>query len=112
MNSNVTGIIKAALWGETPPHEITIDDYNELYKHAILCLAIDILQTANVPKQIQATWKKHIYQQLAYYAVYSHEEENIPLTIPYVILKGSSAGKYYPHKEYRTYGDIDIMTRR
>ena len=29
-----------------------------------------------------------------------------------VILKGTSAAQYYPYPEYRTMGDIDIMTRR
>ena len=36
----------------------------------------------------------------------------MPITVPYVILKGTEAAKYYPYPEYRAMGDIDIMTQR
>ncbi|MBQ1310285.1 MAG: nucleotidyltransferase family protein [Blautia sp.] len=32
------------------------------------------------------------------------------MTVPYVILKGTCAAKYYPYPECRAMGDIDIMT--
>jgi len=32
--------------------------------------------------------------------------------IKYAVLKGTAAAQYYPHPEYRTYGDIDIIIER
>lgn len=36
----------------------------------------------------------------------------IPITVPYAVLKGTTASQYYPYPEYRSLGDIDIITRK
>jgi len=43
---------------------------------------------------------------------YNYAQLELPISVPYVILKGTSSAKYYPHPEYRIMGDIDIMTSR
>ena len=39
-------------------------------------------------------------------------QNSLPVTVPYVILKGTSAAQYYPYPKFRTMGDIDIITKR
>ena len=59
-----------------------------------------------------AEWRNTIFKQMVYFQNYKYVQAHLPIDVPYVILKGSSAAKYYPRPEYRAMGDIDIITRR
>lgn len=111
MQDNVFELIKLALWGEGNP---TVDSstYEEMKSQAIAALPAPVLSSLNLPQELIKEWRKTIYQQIVYYENYIHIQKQLPIDVPYVILKGSSAAQYYPHPEYRAMGDIDIITRR
>ena len=108
---NIFDYIKICLW---TPGSYLVDEkiYNEIKQHALITLPGGMLSSWQMPEELRNQWQVEIYQQIAFNVSYRHEQADLPLSVPYVILKGSSAAKYYPHPELRTMGDIDIMTRR
>ncbi len=104
-------IVKLSLWdrGKTNANECV---FEEMMQQAIEALPADYLSLLNISTELGQRWKQVILRKLAFNAQYEYVQINLPITVPYVILKGTSAAKYYPHPEYRTMGDIDIMTRR
>ena len=107
----VFGLIKLSLWGY---ERITTDwdAYEEMKRHAIATLCAPIISSLDLSAELKEKWKTLIVQQLTFCDYCSHEQSVLPISTPYVILKGTSAAKYYPYPEYRMLGDIDIMTRR
>lgn len=107
----ILDLIKSALW---QPCELKVDEalYDELSRHAIVTLVAPILPSLEMSTELREKWKSTILQHLAYYCNYKYEQSNLPITVPYVILKGTSASQYYDHPEFRIYGDIDIMPKR
>ncbi len=107
----VFDIIKKSIWntGKIVANE---DAYQELERHAIAALPAPYLSSAGLSPELASEWKKTIIQQASFYSLYYSEQSKLPITVPYVILKGTSVAKYYPYPEYRTMGDIDIITRR
>ncbi len=103
-------IIKKALWGKGEA-EADQEKFEELCKHSVQVLPADIISSLSVSPELQAEWKKSILTNMLFYEKYIYIQSNLPLTVPYVILKGTAAAKYYPHPEYRIMGDIDIITR-
>lgn len=104
-------LLKAALWGTPPPTElITKEIFQELKSHALLALPASILSSLHMSDDLRKSWQTAIYQQISFQANYRYAQRNLMLGVPYVILKGTSAGKYYPNPEYRAMGDIDVMT--
>jgi hypothetical protein len=81
-------------------------------RQAISTLPSPILAKVQMPEYLRDLWKKGTLQQMSFYMNYIYTQDRLPLTVPYVILKGTSVAQYYPHPEYRTMGDIDIMTHR
>ena len=81
-------------------------------RHALIALPAGILPVLDMPDGLRQIWKTEIYQQIAYNINIRCAEAELPILVPYVILKGTAAAKYYPHPEYRTMGDIDVMTSR
>ena len=110
--SVLTSILKHALWntGAVPAIEIKQDIYEEMCNHKIASLAIPILDDLVLPQELLEKWEKNAAKQFFCYTRYLHEELNLPVSVPFVILKGTAAAQYYPYPEYRTMGDIDIMT--
>ena len=104
-------LIKLSLWntGEAKADEHV---YEEMEKHAILALTAPVFSKIEMPAELKNKWKADILDHVTRYSTYGYIQSKLPLTVPYVILKGTAAGKYYPYPEYRTMGDIDIMTRR
>ena len=105
-------LLKSCLWGSEPPSDIDREVYLGFCSQAITALPASIMPKLSMPDEIRDAWQKNIIRLVAFYVSYSYEQEHLPLTVPYVILKGTSAAQYYPHPEYRTMGDIDIITRR
>ena len=107
----VLDVIKQALW-KSGKSEANQEIYEELKKQALSALPADILSSLSMPEDLRHMWQKDIFQRIAYNANYLHEQEALPISVPYVILKGTAAAKYYPRPEFRAMGDIDIMPRR
>ena len=104
-------VVQLALWGEGNPLPDR-DIYEEMKKQAIAVLPAPYLSQLNLPGKLLREWKAYIFQHLVFYSRCEHEQSVLPISVPYVILKGSAAAQYYPYPEYRVMGDIDIMTRR
>ncbi len=104
-------IIKCALWGNA---DCTVDKekFKELQKHSIDALVAPVFSQLSLSNELKEEWKDSIMSQVVYNTQCSYIQNNLPITVPYVILKGSSAAQYYPHPEFRITGDIDIMTKR
>lgn len=107
-------ILKLAIWEKDFSDDISIseDVFVEFQKHAIVALPTQLLNGLIMSPELKDKWKRSILQQISYYCKYIHAQRVIPLQIPYVVLKGTSASMYYTHPEYRSMGDIDIITKR
>ena len=103
--------IKSAVW-EIPAGSADWEIYNRCAEHGIQALAAPILKATSMPDDLRKRWERDIHQQIFRYARYTHLLSQLPVTVPYVILKGISAARYYSSPEYRGVGDIDIMTPR
>lgn len=108
---NVFELIKLSIWGNGSP---TVDwsVFQEMKNQAIVALPASVLSSLNLPLELMSEWRYIVFQQIALYELYQYVQLHLPIEVPYIILKGSSAAQYYPHPEYRTIGDIDIITRR
>ena len=109
--TKVFNFIRAVFWNE-PIDSIDQDTYTVLKEHYIETLAAAILPRLQMPDDLRKEWKTQIFRQIMYYNRCYDLEERLQITVPYVILKGTSAARYYPYPEYRVMGDIDIITRR
>lgn len=113
VQTDIFELIRASLWnGKAATQTVNRAEYEEIKKHAIIALPAPILSELTMTSDLRDEWKKSIVQQIAYYTQYKYEQMNLPITVPYVVLKGLAAAKYYAHPEYRTMGDIDIITKR
>ena len=105
-------IIKASLWGQELTEPVTEEAFAEMQKQAIAALPAAVLSRLPMTEELKSEWKKAVYEQVTYNVSYRRLQASLPITVPYAVLKGSSAAKYYPNPLYRTMGDIDIITRR
>lgn len=104
-------LLKASLWGNSIK-TVTEEDFEEMKTHAVAGIPADLISRVDMDAKLRNEWKKYIISSLAYNANYVYLQERLPIYVPYVILKGTTAAQYYPNPMYRTMGDIDIMTRR
>ena len=111
IEKRVLDLIKLVLWNSGSALADR-DTYAEMKLHAIASLAAPCLSSLALSPELEREWRGFIIHQLSFNIQNSYEQSRLPITVPYVILKGTSAAQYYPHPEYRTMGDIDIMTRR
>ena len=103
--------IRLSLWG-TGACEADEALFEEMKKHALVALAAPVLDRLALPTELRQRWQTAAYRQIAYNVNCRRAQAALPVTAPYVILKGTTAAKYYPHPECRALGDIDIMPRR
>ena len=104
-------LIKLVLW-DTGTVEVNQEIYKETQDQAISLLVTPVMSKLIMPPDIRGEWREHVLKLIIYNEMCLYAQKSLPLTVPYVILKGTEAAKYYPHPEYRMMGDIDIMTRR
>ena len=111
---DIFDLLKVSLWGESStrklPETITQTMYEELKMHLVHALPANLINSLSMPKELYEIWYSDILKTILYHSKYTYEQKNLPITVPYVILKGTSAALYYPYPELRTMGDIDIMT--
>ncbi len=111
MKNNICDIIVLSIWGKGSC-VADLDLFKEMRMHAIIALPTDVLSCLHISDSLGKKWENAIMQQMVYNTQYYYALRQIPTSIPYIILKGSAASKYYPNPQYRAMGDIDIMTRR
>lgn len=111
VSSAVLSIIRGAIWGSRIG-DVDQAVYNEINNQALCALPARIIDSIPMCDSLREEWKKAIYQQVSYNVNYLKAQEELPVAVPYAILKGSSAAQYYPFPFLRTMGDIDIMTKR
>ncbi len=106
-------LVQLSLWNTTDKQlSVSEEDYNDMKMQAILALPANHLSRLGLSQELKDQWRNDILLQMSFYSKNAKAQSNLPLTVPYTVLKGSSAAQYYPCPEYRTMGDIDIMTRR
>lgn len=111
MTTGTLELVKQTFW-DGDGIEVAQETYDELIHHAIVALPASIMSRVYTTKELRQQWDKCILMHVSIYAKYCYAQSHLPITVPYVILKGTSAAQYYPHPEFRTMGDIDIFTRR
>lgn len=100
----------------------SVDDWEpvleELKLHAVYGLIYPILDDLEIKdKKVYQDWKDLcLFEQVRWIQV-SHEQNSVLAllnnkNIPYVIIKGTAAGIYYPNPRLRCAGDIDILVKR
>lgn len=104
-------LVKMSLWGNGTAI-VDRDLYEEMKQQAIAVLPAPCLSSLGLPAELEKEWKNYIFRQLSYNIQSSYAQSELAISVPYVVLKGTSVAKYYPHPEYRVMGDIDLMTRR
>ncbi len=109
-NESMLQVICAAI-KNTPIRITDRGVFEEMKAHKIEALVAPILLPQLVQEDLYKEWKHQILIQIGLWHRYCSVQNALPIKVPYVILKGTSAAKYYPHPEYRCMGDIDIMTR-
>ena len=105
-------LIKNAVWGSPISGVVDWPIYEEMKNQAVFTLSANVLDKMEMPEDLCLAWKTDAYIQIANYYNYRYFQKELPITVPYVVLKGTTAAKYYPNPEFRIMGDIDIMTRR
>lgn len=109
--SNLLETIKDIFWSQSMI-EVDQDTYVQFRNHSIHALAASAMSRFVISEELKNKWSQSILKQISYNAHCVFLEKRLPITVPYVVLKGTSASQYYPHPEYRALGDIDIITKR
>lgn len=111
INNELLSAIQLAIWDKG---HVSVDEhlFEEMKQHAIAALFTPCLSKVKIALELKEKWKHYSIKMVSYNAYGKYEQSRLVLTVPYVILKGTSAAQYYPYPEYRALGDIDIMTRR
>lgn len=104
-------VIRLSLWN-TGSASADEHIYEDMRKHALIALPANVLSTIDMSAELREKWEIDIYQQIRYYCNYVYLQNALPITVPYVILKGTSAAQYYPYPMFRAMGDIDIIAKR
>lgn len=108
----LTSLIRRALWGEQAAAALPIgpETFQELQEQRLSMLITPVQGKEFTPPELAEVWKKSVAMGLLHNARVMQAQAALPLDVPYVVLKGTSAARYYPHPEYRIMGDIDLMT--
>lgn len=118
----VYALIRSALWAQpldfakTPDWELV---YREMELHTLtgLCYEIADQLPKEVDLELKQRWKKAAQREmLVFFRVMYGQEALVKLftsnEIPIAILKGAAAAQYYPHPEWRSMGDVDLIVPR
>ncbi|MBQ8230759.1 MAG: nucleotidyltransferase family protein [Lachnospiraceae bacterium] len=115
-------LLRTALWGEQrfPMLQFSPDaiDWAALYKElryqTVQNLPLDLLCHAD-PQHKTAYMQSAVPNLKHYYQILKEQQTVYQLLqsarIPCVILKGTSAARYYPTPSYRCMGDVDLIVR-
>ena len=104
-------VIKSSLWNKKDLLYVDQDVFEEMKKHAVYLLSASNISNIIMPDELRKTWEMQIIQGIAYNTKCRYAQSMLPITVPYTILKGTTAAQYYPFPQYRLLGDIDIITK-
>lgn len=88
------------------------DVFHEMKEQRIAGIVSDILTDMPMSSELKKEWRRYIVQQKLFYEeliATQNEVCKILNNIPYAVIKGTSAGMYYPNPNQRNMGDIDIL---
>lgn len=103
---------------DTPIPHITVDEwkplYNEMKEQCVSILPSDYMDEFSLnPEQREAYWGSVGKAIQYYYTVLIEQSDVVNIlqgaAIPVAVLKGVAAAMSYPHPEYRSMGDIDLI---
>ena len=103
-------LVKASLWGGPIPNGVNHEVFEEMEKHLITVVPFHILPQIDLDNDLRNVWQKINYERIFHNVNCMYVQRQLPITIPYVILKGTEAAKYYPDPKCRALGDIDLIT--
>lgn len=115
----IFNLIKSALFGFDGIDErvITEEELCELEEQAVEAIPRELIKMAAASAAIEARWESRIFQVVSKYVkIMRAQQELTKLLMEHgikpVILKGISAGMYYPNPELRNMGDVDFIVHR
>lgn len=91
--------------------------YSVFKEHAIAPLVYDILRfIPDEYSELKNEWEKSSFANIQNYLHIEYQQKELveqfrKSGIPIVVLKGTSAAKYYPSPQLRTMGDIDLLVK-
>ena len=109
--TELTDLLKYCLWNEGSA-KASWETFREMKNHTLFMLPGAVLGTLSLSPELHKAWELAIFQQISYNLNCENAQNSLPVKVPYVILKGTSAAKYYPNPKYRVLGDIDLMVSR
>jgi len=116
-NESVYELIRFAFYDAKPQLADDINEvYGELAAHGIASLMSDVLSELPLDETLKKKWVAHIVRQAYIYMFIINEQEKLmhlmdESNIPFIILKGAAAAKYYPNPINRSMGDIDLLVK-
>ena len=105
----------------TPTPQIAADEWEPLYQEmknqCVSILPSDYMDEFPLnPEQLEEYWGSVGKAIQYYYSILLEQSDVVNIlqdaSIPIVVLKGAAAAMNYPHPEYRSMGDIDIIVPR
>lgn len=104
-------LIKAALFNSVPKLTDRIK-WLSVFESAKMQSIVPLV-ASSVPVEHRSDWLSVSNQSKAYFLRLLYEQNSLvdlfkKNSIPFVILKGTSAAIYYPHPSSRTFGDVDV----
>lgn len=117
-DKKITDLFSASLFGT----KLSFDagDYGTVFEHmkqqAVAVLPAGLLGELPLSEELRAQWKKYIYRQIFHFQTLARAEQELlnamdAAGICVLVLKGTSAARYYPIPQYRTMGDIDLLIK-
>ncbi len=112
-HDNLLKLIQCSLWA-LPAEGLTVDGdiFEEMQRQTLTALPAKILPELTMSDELRQTWQTGIRQNIAAYCQSRFIQASLPIKVPYAVLKGTEAAKYYPSPQLRSMGDIDIMPPR
>lgn len=117
-DTRITALLSASLFG----NEVHLDAgdfgavFEQMKQQAVAVLPASLLGSLPLSDELRAEWKKHIYRQIFHFQTLTRTEQELLSTLDeagvcVLVLKGTSAARYYPTPQYRTMGDIDLLVK-
>lgn len=114
----VSSLVSAGIWGTPVPSDLNVTQevFEEMRVQGVAALPYHQLKDIPMDEGVRHTWQSLCMQQKVKYLRIKAVQEKILSALEKegiiaVVLKGTSAAKYYPHPELRSSGDIDLLVK-
>lgn len=90
--------------------------FEQMKQQAVAVLPAGLLGALPLSEELRTEWKKHMYRQIFHFQTLTRTEQELLSALDEagvcaLVLKGTSAARYYPTPQYRTMGDIDLLVK-